>query len=635
MCGIAGLVCFKAGCTEEAHTSVVRRMCEVQRHRGPDDEGIVSLDNVCLGAARLSIIDLTDAGRMPMADVKERWWISYNGEVYNFNDLREELLRCGHVFRSRTDTEVVLHAFAEWGEKCLDRLVGMFAFAVYDQEMGTVTLVRDRFGKKPLYYTHRDGHVLFASEMKALLQVSDRLRVDRERLIEWSLYRNVDVLAPETLIEDIYSVLPGHLVTIRQGSVTDRCYYSPTSQVSQDRYERFARQPREIVLSELEAAIKRSVEARLISDVPVGTLCSGGLDSSLITAMAARERKDIVAFHVSVAGYPALDERQYADQVTKKLGVELVSHPLTGQTFRRELVRATYFSDAPLTHPNSVAFLQICQVARARGVIVLLSGEGADELFGGYAWRYRRHRSFLKARRLLGLLPRKLRRGIELAGYVSSGIQGTSYYLHELLPHTVSFIDRYARREWHSSCEDAYGFVSNPSDRAVLGAMLGDLADFLTPLLRRLDRMSMGASTECRVPFLDHRLVAQVVNLPLSLRVNRMSDKWALKRIATRYLPLKLVQRTKRGFPLPLADYLAPLARTELFAGGFCQDVMGLRPIGIRDVVANVDQSVQPFFNLLGLEIWGRLFILRQPLDQVDDLLLKTEYDHAKSRRAH
>src|SRR3990170_6545608 len=207
MCGIAGLVCFKTACTEEAHISIVRRMCELQRHRGPDGEGIVSLDNVCLGAVRLSIIDLTDAGRMPMADVKERWWISYNGEAYNFNDLRKELLRCGHVFRSGTDTEVVLHAFAEWGEKCLDRLVGMFAFAVYDRETATLTLVRDRFGKKPLYYMHREGHVLFASEMKALLHVSDRLRVDRERLIEWSLYRNVDGLAPETLIEDVYSVL--------------------------------------------------------------------------------------------------------------------------------------------------------------------------------------------------------------------------------------------------------------------------------------------------------------------------------------------------------------------------------------------------------------------------------------------
>lgn len=632
MCGIAGLVCFTTTCNQEDHISLVRKMCGFQLHRGPDDDGIVSSGKVCLGSVRLSIIDLTDAGHMPMASENERWWISYNGEVYNFKDLREELIRCGHTFRSRTDTEVVLHAFAEWGEKCVDRFVGMFAFAIYDRQTDTATLVRDRYGIKPLYYMRLEGHVLFASEMKALTHVSNRLRMNRQRLIEWSLYRNVDVFSHETLIENIYSVLPGHLVTIKQQEVSSRCYYSPTLYVEVGQYEQFSQERPKDLIAEMEASVHQSVKDLLVSDVPVGTLCSGGIDSSLITAIAARHCKEINAFHVSVSGYPALDEKPYAEEVAKKIGAQLICYPLNGEAFRRELPRAIYLSDLPLTHPNSVAFFLICQLARANGVIVLLSGEGADELFGGYAWRYRRHRHLLRARRFLSLLPRKLRKGIEVAGYACNGMPATSFLFDELLPHAISLVDNYAREEWRIQSEDAYGFVRNSLDRAVLGAMLADLADFLTPLLRRLDRMSMGASTECRVPFLDHRIVHKVINLPLSYRVNRRSDKWVLKQIASRYLPVDIVNRKKAGFPLPLQDYLAPLARIELFDRGFCYQVLGLSPRAVQAVVSSWSKSIQAFFNLLSLEIWGRLFILREPLEQVNDLLLRIENSHQENR---
>jgi asparagine synthase (glutamine-hydrolysing) len=601
-------------------------MCDLQAHRGPDDDGIISIDNVCLGTVRLSIIDLTEAGHMPMADESGRWWISYNGEVYNFKAMREELSCYGHKFRSQTDTEVVLHAFMEWGEACLERFVGMFAFAIYDRQTSTVTLIRDRFGIKPLYYTRLDGHVLFASEMKVLTQVSSRLRINKQRLIEWCLYRNVDVLNPETLVEDLYSVLPGHVVTIKQGGVSSRCYYSPPLQVEQYLYNQFASERPEAVIADIEAAIHQSVKDRLVSDVPVGTLCSGGLDSSLITSVAAQYHQQLTAFHVSVSGYPKLDERIYAEEVTKNLGIPLICCPFNGELFRRELPRAIYLSDVPLTHPNSVAFFLICQIARANGVIVLLAGEGADELFGGYDWRYRHYRHFLRARRLLGLLPRKLRGGIRMAGYACDGMPGTSFLFGELLPHTISFIDGYARKEWSQRCEEAYAFVANPFDRSVLGATLGDLNDFLTALLRRLDRMSMGASVECRVPFLDHRLVKKVINLPLNYRVSRRADKWVLKRIASRSLPSKLVHRKKAGFPLPLRDYLAPLAQSELFDEGFCLEGLGLHPKGVQEVVASWNRNIQAFFNLVSLEIWGRLYFMKQSQEQISELISKLEH---------
>src|SRR5262245_36230583 len=341
MCAIAGLVCLKRQCHEEDHRAVVGKMCDLQHHRGPDDRGVVSLDHVCLGSDRLSIIDLSEAGHMPMSDENEDWWITYNGEVYNFRELREELIRCGHTFRSRTDTEVVLHAFKEWGEGCLDRFVGMFAFAVYNQQSDTLTLARDRFGKKPLYYTLQNGHLIFASEMKTLLLRCDSPKLNEQRLIEWSLYRNVDFGSSETLIENIFSLLPGHLVTIEQGRIqSPRCYYSPDLQVDRDRYQHLSRQNPEVISQTVESLIESSVKARLVSDVPLGTFCSGGVDSSLVTALASRHQRDIAAFHVSVAGYEAMDESRYAKKVTHTLGIDLFTYSLKGDAFRRNLPRA-------------------------------------------------------------------------------------------------------------------------------------------------------------------------------------------------------------------------------------------------------------------------------------------------------
>jgi asparagine synthase (glutamine-hydrolysing) len=628
MCGIVGLICSNPTCREENHLSLLRRMNDVQFHRGPDDEGIFSLGNVCLGSVRLSIIDLTEAGHMPMSDEEGRWWIAYNGEVYNFQELRDELVRCGHNFRSKTDTEIVLHAFAEWGDKCFERFVGMFAFAIYDRQNDVLTLVRDRLGVKPLYYMHSSEHIFFSSEIKSLTKVDKCLKLNKQRLVEWSLYRNVDILSTDTLIENIHSILPGHMITIRHGKIVSQCYYSPIDQVDHVQFDQYSSEGIDVVINDIEAVIHQSVKDRLVSDVPVGTLCSGGLDSSLITAVAARYHKQLTAFHVSVSGYPALDERLYAEQIARGLGVPLVCHSLNGEIFRRELARSIYLSDAPLTHPNSVAFLLICQVARQNGVIVLLSGEGADELFGGYAWRYRRYIQMLRARRLLGLLPNKIRKGIELAGYACNELPTTGFLFDQLLPHTVSFIDRYARRGWYQRCEEAYAFVTKPSERAVLGAMLGDLADFLPPLLRRLDRMSMGASVECRVPFLDHRLVSKVINLPLDFRVRKRVDKWVLKEVAARHLQSSIVKRRKVGFPLPLQDYIAPFAQVSLFQKGFCNEIVGLHSRGIQEVIASWHTNIQAFFNLVSLELWGRLFIMQEPLEQVCESLSKFDGTH-------
>ena len=621
MCAIAGVICSNRDCHPRSHLAAVRTMCELQAHRGPDDQDTRELGPVCFGSNRLSILDLSKAGRMPMSDPSGRWWIVYNGETYNFQQLRDELRGCGHTFLSGSDTEVVLRAFEQWGERCLERLVGMFAFAILDSHTNTVTLARDRFGKKPLYFMQQGGHVFFASEVKALLRVHRHVRPNYQRLIEWSLYRNAELGSADTLIEDVCSLAPGHFVQIRNGRMdTPRAYYTATSQVDPALFDRFGRLPAQEVIEEVDAQLQESVRARLVSDVPLGTLCSGGIDSSLITALCARNLPNVAAFHVSVAGYDSLDESTYARQVTDALGLTLHSYALSGEAFRRNLPRAIYHSDFPLTHPNSVAFLLISEFARARGVTILLSGEAADELFGGYLQRYRHYRRFLRMQRLLTRAPAHLRKALALLGFAAERVPATAFSEYPgLLAHTTSFLDKFARDDLRLRCEDAYRFVADSDDRAVLAAMLADVTNFLSPLLRRLDRMSMAASVECRTPFLDHRLVRTALNLPLSYRLHGRTDKWVLKEIASRYLPRNVVYRPKVGFPLPIKDYLAPLASPEFFVNGFCLEVLELHRRGLFDVIGRWDQNVHGFFNLLALEMWGRLFVMDQSVDEMSD----------------
>ncbi len=633
MCGIAGLVSLSGQDLTEVDAALVSTMCDVQVHRGPDDCGVTALGRAVLGSNRLSIIDLSQAGHMPMSDPRTGRWITYNGEVYNFAELRRELETHGHQFRSHTDTEVVLHAYEEWGVAALDRLVGMFAFAIYDPAADAMILVRDRYGKKPLYYARRKDQLLFASEIKTLARALGDLKPNQRRLTEWSLYRNVDFGSTETLFDGV-SILPaGHLLEVSRGQVqAPSPYYVLERHVDREAYERYGGMAPEAIGSEIEALVRAGIDARLVSDVPVGTLCSGGIDSSLITALAAEGRKDLLAFNVSVKGQGAEDESRFARQVTDRLGIQLLTLEADGASFRHNLVRAIYANDQPLTHPNSVYFLLISEFARAHGVKVLLSGEAADELFGGYAHRYRRLRQYRRIRGLLSRLPAKARRGIALAGYALENVPATEFTGYEgLLAHATAFIDRYSRAELHERCERAFGFVADELDRGVLASMLADLTNFLGPLLRRLDRMSMAASVECRAPYLDHRLVHAAINLPIEYRLRGKTDKWGLKAVAKRHLPRAIAQRKKVSFPLPLVDYLAPFSSVDFFAQGFCVDYLGMNPRGITWPIVRWRENVNGFFNLLSLEIWGRIYFLGQSVADVNRELAKANTGTVRS----
>jgi asparagine synthase (glutamine-hydrolysing) len=630
MCGLAGLVLTgerRAGDGEEA---LVRRMCDIQAYRGPDDSGTAVLGRIVLGSRRLAILDLSPAGHMPMGEPGGRWWIAYNGEVFNFAEIRTELESLGHVFRSRTDTEVILHAFMQWGTACMHRFVGMFAFAIADTASGDVTLVRDRYGIKPLYYARSGDAILFASEMKSLVQVLGPQRVDRHSLLEWMLYRNVDSLTPETLIEGISSVLPGQVVHIRNGALRTESWYSPLDFVQESEFRRFEAATPGSVVDEVDRALNEAVRLRLISDVPVGTLLSGGLDSSLVTAIAGQYTRHLSAFHVSVEGFPKLDERKYAEHLAGKLDIPFIPLSLTGQKFRQALPTAIYLSDLPLSHPNTIAYYLISRLAREHGVIVLLSGEGADELFGGYLWNYRRKRNLLRLQKWLDRVPDRVMDLLSLLVYSDAGLPVTVRRFREVLSPTVAFLDRQSRRDWQERCADAYRFENDPIDREVLGGMLADLSDFLTPLLRRLDRASMGASVESRVPFLDHRLVHRAINMPLDYKVGKHADKWVLKQVARRYIPDFLVDRKKAGFPLPFDAYLEPLADLRLFDDGFCQHTLGLSRRALQRSVDGWRAHVFGFFGLLTLELWGRIHLLGEPIASLDEKIAMLEHEFAR-----
>jgi len=617
MCGLAGILNLDGRPSGEEERRMVAAMLERIAHRGPDDRGIECLGPACLGSVRLAILDLSPRGHMPMITADGSAAIAYNGEVYNFRDLRRELAEEGVSLRSETDTEVVLEGVRRHDTAALRPMRGMFAFALYDGEREELLLLRDRYGVKPLYFAEDRGRLLFASEIKALLPHLSSRALDHGALAEWWLYRNLDALGRRTLFAGIRQLPAGHLLRVRDGRLRIEAWYDPLDHVSQSRFGAFAGLPPEKVVEELADLLEQSIGLRLVADVPVGVLLSGGLDSSLVTMLAARHQRDLSAFHVSVAGYPEHDERPHAELVAARAGVPLIPLELRPEDFRTGLAHVAWLEDLPITHPNSVAYWRNAEVARAHGVIVLLSGEGADELFGGYAWSHRRRRRLLRLEPWLERLPDKLRDALTLVAYGMEGLPVTAHRFRDALPAAVATIDGGLREEARQRAEAAYGFVADAADRAVLAGTVTDLADFLAPLLRRLDRTTMGASVECREPFLDVELVHAALALPADYRAGKRADKWVLKRICERHLPREHVYRKKMGFPLPLADYLRPLARPERFEGGFLLEEAGFTRAAVARTLAELDRRPYGAFGTFALELWGRIHIRGESVETV------------------
>ena len=549
MCGIAGLVYKDPARPSEA--AIIDAMRDVAAYRGPDDAGTYLDGPAGLGHRRLSIIDL-GGGHQPMSDPHDRYWIVYNGEVYNYRPVREELLAKGYTFRTHSDTEVILQLYADRGEDCVHALNGMFAFAIWDTVTRTLFLARDRMGVKPLYYAETTDAFLFASEVKSLL-ASGKVRAEcrEEAVAEYLLFRQA--AGPEGLFRGIRSLPPGCTMTVKDGQSRITRYWSPRP--SGVRPTMTYDEARE----RLTALLEDSVRLRLISDVPVGTFCSGGVDSSLVTALAARLKNDPVNTYSIGFDEPDFDESRYALVASERY--KTVHHQLkvSASEFSDLFPRMVWHNDEPLDFANSIQIFALSRLARER-VIVVLTGEGSDELFAGYP-RYRIPDLAAKYRYVPGPLRRLAaavgdHRVAKLARYADTTpdealLYNSSYLRPDVVravaagPLVNGFVYRHeALRASQSLGLDNVGRVS-----------LLDQETFLVSILNRQDKMSMAASIESRVPFMDYRIVEFANALPSEFKIRRGSGKAIVKDVARAFLPTEIVDRRKSGFGVPLTRW--------------------------------------------------------------------------------
>jgi asparagine synthase (glutamine-hydrolysing) len=609
MCGIAGCISPPGS---EPDRAALERMAGALAHRGPDDTGVEVAGNVGLVHRRLSIVDPSPAGHQPMALDGGRWWLTYNGEVFNHLDLRAQL--GDRPWRGGTDTETLLHALDAWGEDAIARCNGLYAFAALDRDRGRLLLVRDRFGVKPLYVARQAGALWFASEIGALL-AAGLPRAARPEVVAHAVAYGWAGGAP-TPLEGIDRVAPGTLLDVDLSTLEtrERRWYDPAAAVDPERAAALEGRPRAELAAAVEAELRASVRRRLMADVPVGTMCSGGLDSSLITAFARDEHPRIVAYNASVADQPGADEGPWAELVAGHLGVELRTARLDADAWRAGLVPAVVHNELPLMHESSVPMAMIAARARADGVKVLLSGEGADELFAGYDFlhpaqyaavvpgslRARQRAEVFRAR--LAALARRRGRGVAQA--LRRRLLDRAGPAPALLP---GWAPGAAAQAEAVRARAATAYAHHPGPRGALeAALLGDLSTYLPHLLNRQDKNTMQGSIETRVPFLDPAVVALALNLPLEART-RPLRKGVLRDLGAAHLPPRVSRRAKVGFGFDVRRYLDGAARPEFLRDGALRDVFGLPHDAWTDVVAGASSAHA--LRLWSGEAWWRLFV--------------------------
>lgn len=615
MCGIAGFI-EQSGL--DADPKRIVHMTNQLGHRGPDDAGLFAKGPIGLGHRRLSIVDVSSAGHQPMSTSDELSWISYNGELYNHREIRRSFLEGSH-FRGCSDTEVLLYALARNGAACLPHLDGIFAFCFVDLRSRVLLLARDHVGIKPLYFAEEGGRFYFASEIKAIL--AGGLSAEFNPLAALDLVFTGWTADENTLLRRLRRLPPGCLLryNLDSHSWTIGRWWRP--QPSWDRAAELGKQE-EVWLSSLTRQVERAVESQLMSDVPVGSFCSGGLDSSLVSAIAVKKRPDIHLFNVSCPDAPKVDEGPWARKVADHLGASLETLILTREEFRRALVHVVFMTEYPLSFVNTVPMYLVSKLARESGVKVLLSGEGADELFGGYIGHHRR----LALLRVAQSKGKRAGKGLtRLLDWVTQGATkiGLEPSIEPSLGIHSALTGGLRGLTLLDESEQVYERFSDPLDRAIASALLRELSSYLVPILHRTDRASMAASVEARVPFLSTDLLALALATPPEFKIGvsglRPVGKALLKRVALAYLPREIVYRPKMGFSVPPDFYLDPWPHAWL-RDGFVTSTFGLDPKELASWIRG--QNEQSACWMLTLEVWGQLFIRgRSPEEVTADYL--------------
>ena len=591
MCGISGFLDTSHRCGEQELRDTVLRMVNTLHHRGPDDVGTWAdaEAGIALGHRRLSIVDLSPEGHQPMRSVCGRYVISFNGEIYNFQELRRELEGLGYTFRGHSDTEVMLSCISQWGIfAAVKRFNGMFAFALWDRSERQLHLVRDRLGEKPLYYGWMGKVLVFGSELKALrAHPGFSVKVDRDSLALF--LRRSYVPAPHSIYKGVTKVMPGTIATITKADVgrfpKAISYWSVRAAVQQGLSERFTGSATEAVAC-LEELLKDTVKHRMVADVPLGAFLSGGIDSSTIVAlMQSQSERPIQTFTVGFHE-TAFNEAEHAKAVARHLGTAHTELYVTSEETMAVIPKLPSLYDEPFADVSQIPTFLISKLAR-RDVTVTLSGDGGDELFGGYEryflglgiwntirWMPKMARTFAaRGLRMLSaqswdnifqvmdsLLPKRLRyrnpgeKLRKLAQMLTAGEADGLYVLmgsHWVDPASVVI-----------GGSEPVTVFTDPSDRMAHlhlqeRMMYSDTISYLPDdILVKVDRASMGVSLESRVPFLDHRIVEFAWQIPLSMKIRNGRGKWLLRQLLYKYVPPALIDRPKMGFGVPIDAWL-------------------------------------------------------------------------------
>lgn len=604
MCGICGIF----GLDDK---DLIKRMCQVLTHRGPDDDGFFFDENLGLGHRRLSIIDLA-GGRQPIYNEDENICTIYNGEIYNFYELRNDLEKKGHRFNTNTDTEVIVHLYEEYGVLFVKKLRGMFAIALWDAEKKSLLLVRDPIGIKPLYYAFLDHVLIFASEIKAILECSAvKRKLNAVSLDRYLTYRYVP--GPSTMFEGIYRLMPGHLMLCSKNDRKIVKYWDVPPQsigVGDEEY----------YTSMLIKMLKENVEMELISDVPLGAYLSGGIDSSIIVALMSRTMdQPVKTFSVGFGAGEPIDELESARLVSEHLGTDHHEIIARSEDVEKLLPRIIWHLDEPIVDPAIFPTYLLSELA-SRHVKVVLTGEGADELFAGYS----DYRTRIKGEKVRHILPAAVRR--TAAGlFNKSSNSGINLYAHQMLDDVDDHIlwgelfDNEEKKELYVDFKvektPAAGYFKGYAGDTLSKMLYADIKTWLPDdLLVKVDKMTMANSIEARVPYLDHTLVEFAMNIPHHLKIKKGVEKYILRRASEDLLPKATLRRKKHGFTVPINDWITKSLETMI------SNTLSESNIKKRDyfrynrVKHIIEHASNPryshqLWSLFTLELWHKIYI--------------------------
>ncbi|MGH9359065.1 MAG: asparagine synthase (glutamine-hydrolyzing) [Terriglobia bacterium] len=632
MCGICGVFNFDR--VQEVDSYVLASMNRQIVHRGPDDEGFFRAGNIGLAMRRLSIIDLA-SGHQPMSNEDGNVWIVFNGEIYNHQELRPGLEARGHRYQTHCDTETIIHLYEEYGEECVSRLRGMFAFAIWDAAKRRLFCARDRLGIKPFYYALDERRFLFGSEIKALLaHPSLRAELDRSVLPEYLAF---GYLAGEaTFFKGVRKLMPGHTLEIGEDGRGNIRPYWDLAAPERDSH------PRKYYVNTYRELLEQAVSTHLMSDVPLGVFLSGGLDSSVVAALTTRLRRSpIETFSVGYAE-ASYSELPFAQTVASHLGSVHHEVRVGWQDFMEAMPRLVWHEDEPIVWPSSVSLYFVAKLARER-VTVVLTGEGSDETLAGYTryawtlWNARFDRAYRAV--LPGGLRGSIRTALDEPRWLPLGVQRRlrhTFLARDGASWPSFYFDNFYSAFTESAQQELLAKALAPAPGAAYDHSLAywqrasgdflhrllytDIKTYLVELLMKQDNMSMAASIESRVPFLDHVLVEFTAGIPSRYELHGLAGKMILKEAAEDLLPASIIYRKKMGFPTPLRGWLAgpQLEGVErLLLEPRSLEWNLFRPEAIRKLFAEQRAGARDHYEriwrLMNLEIWRRVFLDRDP----------------------